>query len=74
MRLSEFQQAVADEFGESYGRTLVRDVVLGEFSDRTAEQAIAAGFPARDVWFALCAAMDVPRSRWYGVARPTPKR
>lgn len=67
MRLSEFQRAVRDEFGEAYGTSVVRDVVLGPLGDRTAKQALDEGEDARDVWLALCDAMDVPRNRWYGV-------
>jgi hypothetical protein len=69
MRLSEFWRAVTDEFGAEYGRALVRDVVLTEMGDRTAEGAIAVGLPVREVWLALCRAMDVPASRWYGVGQ-----
>jgi len=69
MRLSEFKIAVADEFGEDYGRALIRDLVLGELGDLTAEQALAKGVPTRDIWLALCRACDVPESRWYGVGQ-----
>lgn len=68
MRVSEFWQAVTDEFGEAYGRSVTRDIVLGEF-DSTAVQAIAAGEDTRDVWTALCRATDVPKERWYGVGQ-----
>ncbi|MCU1638717.1 MAG: hypothetical protein JWL94_1364 [Microbacteriaceae bacterium] len=67
--MSEFWQAVADEFGEPYGRTVTRDLALVEFGDLTAVQAIAAGADTRDVWLALCKAMDVPRERWHGVGK-----
>jgi hypothetical protein len=69
MRLSEFWRAVTDEFGADYGRALVRDIVLTELDDRTGEAAIAVGLPVREVWLALCRAMDVPASRWYGVGQ-----
>jgi hypothetical protein len=69
MRLSEFRQALKDEFGESYGRVLTRDLILTAFG-RTADQALAGGAPARDVWLALCAETDVPKSRWYGAGLP----
>jgi Protein of unknown function (DUF3046). len=69
VRLSEFWRAVADEFGEVYGRALVRDLALGELGDLSAENAIAAGIPVRDIWLALCAAMDVPSERRYGVGQ-----
>jgi hypothetical protein len=69
VRLSEFWRAVADEFGEVYGRALVRDLVLSELGDLSAERAIAAGVPVRDIWLALCAAMEVPSERRYGVGQ-----
>ena len=74
MRLSEFQRAVADEFGAAYGATIVKDVVIGALGDRTASQALEAGVDTRIVWEALCAAMDVPRERWYGVGRLDPRK
>ncbi len=69
MRLSEFWIAVADEFGESYGRMLTDDLVLGELGDLTARQAIAKGIATRDIWLALCRASDVPENRWYGAGQ-----
>jgi hypothetical protein len=74
MRLSEFRTAVRDEFGISYGQTLTRDLVLDELGDLTAEQAIAKGLQAREIWLALCRATDVPESRWYGVGQLRPHR
>ncbi|MCC4909754.1 DUF3046 domain-containing protein [Microbacterium sp. cx-59] len=73
MRRSEFDRAVLDEFG-SRGAYLVSDLVLSEFGDRTATQAIAAGEPPRAVWLALCAEMDVPLARRHGAGRLEPRR
>lgn len=73
MTRSEFLRAIADEFGEAYGRSLLRDLVLTPLGERTAEEALLAGVSPREVWLALCAAMDVPRERWYGAGRPQPK-
>ena len=73
MRVSEFWQAVVAEFGDAYGRFIVRDLVLVEFDNRTAEQAIAAGSSAREVWIALCRATDVPKARWHGVGKLPPR-
>jgi len=72
VRLSEFRQALKDEFGESYGRVLTRDLVLTSLG-HTADQALAGGVPARDVWLALCAETDVPKSRWFGAGVPAPR-
>ena len=74
MRLSEFWLAMADEFGESYGRTLAHDVVLDAVGSRTAEQAIKAGVPTREIWLALCDIQDVPENRRYGVGQREPKK
>ncbi|PPF87654.1 DUF3046 domain-containing protein [Subtercola sp. Z020] len=73
MRVSEFRQAVLDEFGAGFGRVVTGDLILSEFGGRTAEQAIDAGEDAREVWLALCRAADVPPSRWYGVGLPQPR-
>jgi len=48
-------------------------LVLGELGGRTGDQAFASGVSARDVWFALCAAKDVPRSRWNSAGKPAPR-
>lgn len=63
-----------EEFGDAYGRVLTRDLVLTPLDGRTADQALAAGVPARDVWLALCAEVDVPHSRWYGAGIPAPRQ
>jgi len=72
MRLSEFRRALSAEFGDSYGRVLTRDLVLTPLGGQTADDALAAGIPARDVWLALCAETDVPPNRWYGAGLPAP--
>ncbi len=73
MRLSEFERAVAHEFGPRAGAILT-DLVLTGVGNRTANQALRAGVPARDVWLALCEEMDVPPERRYGVGRLEPRR
>lgn len=73
MRLSEFRRAVDAEFGESFGTALMRDLVLDDLGNRTSEQALTAGVPAREVWFALCRANDVPESRRHGVGLREPR-
>lgn len=59
------------EFGD-LGRTLVRDVVLDDFGLSAAE-ALDAGVAPRDVWVALCRAMDVPESRIHGAGLLDPR-
>lgn len=74
MRISEFWELVDGEFGRAHGRTLVRDHVLFRLANRTAEQALEDGDDARDVWFALCDALDVPESRRWGQEQQTSRR
>jgi hypothetical protein len=66
VRHSDFWRLVDEEFGPGYGRTLVRDQVLGDLNHRTAEQALADGEAPRTVWFALCVEMAVPEERRWG--------
>lgn len=73
MRRSEFDRAVTDEFGPR-GSALIADLVLSAVGDRTAVEALNAGFPPREVWLALCAEMDVPLERRYGAGRLEPKK
>jgi len=60
MLLSDFWELLDAVFTPAYARTLARDFVLGEVGDRTCVQALADGVDPRDVWHALCDAMEVP--------------
>lgn len=73
MRSSEFTRAVTDEFGDAQGRSLLASLALTPLASRTANEAIAAGEPYATVWRALCAEMDVPIDRRYGVGLSDPK-
>ncbi|MGN6501310.1 MAG: DUF3046 domain-containing protein [Pseudolysinimonas sp.] len=73
MKLSAFQFAVDAEFGE-FGRVLLRDTVIVALGNRTPQEALAAGVPAREVWLALCEVQDVPPARRHGAGRPAPPR
>lgn len=66
MRASEFWELMREEFGAAYAATLAREHVVSALGERTAEQALAAGVDAREVWLALCADLEVPRERWFG--------
>ena len=72
MKASEFQYAVDAEFG-AFGRVLVRDTVLPELGNRTAQDALEAGVAPREVWYALCRSQDVPAERWHGAGLPDPR-
>ena len=64
--MSQFWSLMEGEFGAGYAHTLARHQVLGSLGDRTAEDALGAGMPPREVWHALCDAMDVPEGRRLG--------
>ncbi|SDC99243.1 Protein of unknown function [Rhodococcus tukisamuensis] len=64
VRLTEFNELVHGQFGRLYGESLLVDHVLTSLGGMTAAQAIEAGQEPRDVWRALCADFEVPRSRW----------
>ena len=49
-----------EHFGAVQGRTFARDHVLGSLGNRTVVEALAAGTAPKDVWRAVCAAVDVP--------------
>ena len=74
MRLSEFWLAVSDEFGADYGRVLTQDLSLGDLGGLTAQEGIDRGVATREIWLALCAAMDVPQARRHGAGQREPKK
>ncbi|MFJ4169116.1 DUF3046 domain-containing protein [Paenarthrobacter sp. NPDC089714] len=55
-----------DEFGTGYSRVLAGSLVLAGVGGRTAVDALAAGFPPREVWIAVCDVQDVPLERRLG--------
>ncbi len=59
-----------DEFGAAYAGSLARSHVMGELGGRTALEALESGARPKEVWLALCAAMDVPEERRRGRQEP----
>ncbi|MDQ0774078.1 hypothetical protein QF026_002544 [Streptomyces aurantiacus] len=60
MRLTVFWERMADHFGAEYADTFARDHVMSELGGRTVQQALGAGWEAKDVWRAVCTAVNVP--------------
>ncbi|UGQ09933.1 DUF3046 domain-containing protein [Yinghuangia sp. ASG 101] len=60
MRLTDFWERMRAHFGAAYADSFARDHVMAELGGRTVVQALDAGFDAKDVWRAVCTAMDVP--------------
>jgi hypothetical protein len=72
VKRSEFHRAVETEFG-ARAAVIVADLQLSVLGDRTPEQALSAGIDPREIWLALCEAMDVPAGHRYGAGRLDPK-
>ena len=65
MRRSEFRELADHVFGPALSRTYTHDLVLEEVGGLTAADALEHGVAVREVWNALCDAMDIPESaRW----------
>lgn len=62
-----------DEFGEGYAPTLARTQHVAALGGRTVTEALEAGLAPREVWVAMCDAMDVPEERRLGEDR-APRR
>jgi hypothetical protein len=63
MRITVFQQMMAEEFGPARAATLASDHVFSELGGRTVRQALEAGIPTKEIWQAVCVAFEVPRER-----------
>jgi hypothetical protein len=62
-------------FGSAYAKSLALDLVVGALGSRTAAQALEAGVEPRQVWHALCDAMEVDEAkRWHYRDEPPKKR
>jgi hypothetical protein len=62
MRLTIFWERMCAHFGDTYADTFARDHVMSELGGRTVLEALENGWEVKDVWRAVCAAMDVPAS------------
>lgn len=60
MRHTEFWDRMDAALGPAYSRSWASLYVIAELGGRTAEEAIAAGMPPKEVWRAVWAALDLP--------------
>jgi hypothetical protein len=75
VRASEFWRDMEGACGTARARTLADDLVLTSLGGRTPSQALTAGVPPRQVWTAVCEAMDLDEaSRWAHRDGPTERR
>ena len=63
MKHSEFWRLMDDEFGAGYARSVARDQHLSSLGSRTPSEALDAGEAVKDIWLAVCEAMEVPQER-----------
>lgn len=64
--MSEFWRLMDEEFGSAYARSVAASQVIARLGGRTPDAALEAGTPPREVWAAVCEAMDVPPERRLG--------
>jgi hypothetical protein len=60
MRISEFWRRMDARFGERYARSVAADLVIAQLGGRTVVVALAEGVSPKQVWSAVCEAVDVP--------------
>lgn len=63
MRITVFRKMMAQEFGEIRADMLARDHVFSSLGNRTVDQALEAGLPAKEIWRVVCDAFEVPPDR-----------
>lgn len=63
MRLTIFWERMADHFGAGYAESFAKDHVMAELGGRTVNEALDAGWEAKDVWRAVCSAVGVPAEK-----------
>jgi hypothetical protein len=63
VRLTHFRELMSEEFGSVRANSLAADHVFADLDGRTVNQALEDGVDPKDVWRAVCAALDVPVER-----------
>ncbi len=62
MRHTEFWARMNQQFGAAYADSFARDFVVAELGGRTVYQAIADGEDVKEIWRAVCNALNLPPS------------
>jgi hypothetical protein len=63
MRITVFRRLMSQEFGEIRAEMLARDHMFSSLGNRTVDQALEAGLPAKEIWRAVCETFEVPPER-----------
>ena len=66
MTLSRFHELLLEEFGEQFSQVVLIDTRLLKFEDKTPAELLTAGLSPKEIWFAICDQLAVPRERWHG--------
>jgi len=66
LKLSQFHQLAAEEFGEGFWSVIFSDTRLTSMEDMTPAELLAAGEDPKEIWLALCTHLGVPKERWHG--------
>lgn len=66
MRERDFWLLIDEVFGSAYGRALAREQILPALEGRTPVAALEDGDEPRNVWHALCDALDIPDAERWG--------
>jgi Protein of unknown function (DUF3046) len=62
MRHTELWVRLEHALGPTYARSWAHDFVITELGGRTAEEALAAGVPPKEVWAAVWRTLELPAS------------
>jgi hypothetical protein len=60
MRHTEFWARMEEALGASYARHWAGNFVIRDLGGRTADEALEAGVPPKEVWRAVWAALELP--------------
>lgn len=63
MRHTEFWVRMDDALGPSYARSWASMFVLADLGGRTADEALRAGVPPKEVWAAVWRALELPQTK-----------
>ena len=62
MRHTEFWSRLEHALGTAYYRSWAEQFVIADLGRRTAEEALEAGIPPKQVWAAVWQALELPPS------------
>ncbi|WP_182526595.1 DUF3046 domain-containing protein [Nocardioides dongkuii] len=60
MRHTEFWSRLDAALGPAYSRTWAERLVMSELGGRTAQEALDAGVPPKEVWAVVWAVLELP--------------